>query len=697
MSDQRIFARYKASEIRTDLQTIDVKKIKSSVTKRKHALRKIIANLTLGNYVEMVVLFPDILKFWQIEDDLEVKRICHEYVRTIGALKPRFVIDAMPSIRNDLRSNNEQLQIMALETLVGIPFFKFTDEAFNFIMTMINKRSSSPALMKSAVYSLLQLDEWDHERVMTLLGVLHGIFEDHVGLPTVQVAALKTLYTLHDKTKNLKPLHISVDTALDLLGLIPQLNEWDVSNLLECLVTVVVPQTHDDSYDMIDIVLPQLQHVNTSVALKSLEFIVYLLNYVDEISETVVDRLSNSILTLLEKPPELQFLILRNIILLLLTREKPVVKLEVSYFFVEYNDPIYIKDTKLECLYLLANSNTLPQILDELEQYSTDIDIQMSRKAVRAIGNLAVKLGAEAAETCVDVLMNLLEFGVDYVVQEIISVFRNILRRYPDRFQSDVRAIVEYIDCAQVAESKNAMIWIICNYSHLLPNYIELFEVFCSNIKSETLDVQFSILNSAIKFFVRDPSPRLENMCLRLFNFLTEDVNNPDLRSRAFLYWRLLSISKERVDILTPEVLKEIVDGELPVIELNTKLDQNVLEELELNIGTVTSVYLKPTGQIFHTAKTKHLKDSPVLNSEKGHLKIIKQDENEGPKYETTLENKGVIRQKLQRNSTMNDYDRPAEKVNELKGKRKSSTNNASKLARKPSLLMRKFSLKKKF
>lgn len=81
MSDQKVFARYKANEIVTDLQHFGVKKFKSNITRRKNALRKIIANLVLGNYGEMSLLFSELLKFWQIEDDLEVKRICHDYIR----------------------------------------------------------------------------------------------------------------------------------------------------------------------------------------------------------------------------------------------------------------------------------------------------------------------------------------------------------------------------------------------------------------------------------------------------------------------------------------------------------------------------------------------------------------------------------------------------------------------------------------
>lgn len=699
MSDQRIFARYRASEIRADLQTVEAKKIKSGVTKKKNALRKIIANLTLGNYSEMLLLLPEILRFWKIEDDLEVKRICHEYIRTIGSVKPRSIVDSLSYILHDLNSKNEKVQIMALGTLVSVPFNKFTEEAFDFIIQVTNKRSSSEDLLKTAIYSFVQLDEFDHERVVSLLNILYDIVNHHLEKPTIKIAALNALYLLHEKDTKIKPLHISIDIAFDLLELLPTLNEWDIATLLEILPVTVIPETHDDAYDMIDMILPQLQHVNSSVSLSSLKMILYLLNYVLEVNETILRRLSSSIVSLLEKPAELQFLVLRNVILLLLSREQSLLNLDVPYFFIEYNDPIYIKDTKLECLYLLSNETTLPQILDELEEHATDIDTQMSRKAVRAIGNLAVKLGGESATKCVEILLHLLEFGVDYVIQEIISVFRNILRKYPDILKSDIKILVQYSEYAQESESRNAMIWIITQYSDILPNYFELFETFCNNIFEESAEVQFSILTSSIKFFVRNPSPETEKLCIQLLRKCTDEGNNPDLRSRAFMYWRLLSIAKDNGNLLSQETLTDIVDGGLPIIELNTKLDPVVLEELELNVGSITSIYLKPTSQIFRLNRMKRLPQSPALNSDK-NLEVIQ--DNSSLNTQRSSPNKEVRTSKRtfkkpQRTPTMNDFDKPAEKVNQLKGRRKSSSNSPSKLARKPSMLMRKLTLKKKF
>lgn len=273
----------------------------------------------------------------------------------IGALKPQQAREALPFIMDDFKSRDEKLQIMALRTLVLVPVKELSDQTFDCIISLVNHKSPPEQVTRTAIYALLDLDEIDHERVLGLSSILHDIVKAQSSSPEVIVAALHTLYSIHEKNANMEPFRIPLELAFDMLELLPELNEWNKATVLEVLTTSVVPQHYLDTHEMIELALPYLQQVNTYVVLNSLKFIMYLLNYVDVIKETLAEKLSNSVIALLDKPPELQFLVLRNVILLLLSRESSLLRLDISYFFIEYNDPIYIKDTKLECLYLLAN------------------------------------------------------------------------------------------------------------------------------------------------------------------------------------------------------------------------------------------------------------------------------------------------------------------------------------------------------
>ncbi len=65
-----------------------------------------------------------------------------------------------------------------------------------------------------------------------------------------------------------------------------------------------------------------------------------------------------------------------------------------------------------------------------------------------------------------------------------------------------------------------------------------------------------------------------------------QETDNPDLRDRAYIYWRLLST--------TPEVAKDVVLSEKPVISsANDDLEPALLDDLIRYIGTLSSVYHK--------------------------------------------------------------------------------------------------------
>ena len=51
----------------------------------------------------------------------------------------------------------------------------------------------------------------------------------------------------------------------------------------------------------------------------------------------------------------------------------------------------------------------------------------------RSLGRCAIKI-EDAAERCVNVLVELIQTKVNYVVQEAIIVIRNIFRKYPNKW-----------------------------------------------------------------------------------------------------------------------------------------------------------------------------------------------------------------------------------------------------------------------
>ena len=71
----------------------------------------------------------------------------------------------------------------------------------------------------------------------------------------------------------------------------------------------------------------------------------------------------------------------------------------------------------------IANEKNVDQLLSELKEYALEVDMDFVRRAVRAIGQCAIKIDG-AASKCVNVLLELINTKVNYVVQEAIVVIK---------------------------------------------------------------------------------------------------------------------------------------------------------------------------------------------------------------------------------------------------------------------------------
>merc|ERR1740136_158431 len=300
--------------------------------------------------------------------------------------------------------------------------------------------------------------------------------------------------------------------------------------------------------------------------------------------QNLVKKLSPPLVTLLSSEPEVQYVALRNINLIIQKRPD-ILKHEMKVFFVKYNDPIYIKLEKLDIMIRLTSQANIAQVLSELKEYSTEVDVDFVRKSVRAIGRCAIKV-EQSAERCVSTLMDLIQTKVNYVVQEAVVVIKDIFRKYPNKYESIIATLCENLDTLDEPEARASMIWIIGEYAERIDNADELLESFLESFEEETPMVQLQMLTATVKLFLKRPADT-QKMVQDVLTLATQDSDNPDLRDRGYIYWRLLSTD--------PEAAKAVVLSEKPVIEDEIyKLDPGLLDTLISQIATLSSMYHKP-------------------------------------------------------------------------------------------------------
>lgn len=137
---------------------------------------------------------------------------------------------------------------------------------------------------------------------------------------------------------------------------------------------------------MAERIVIQLNHANSAVVLTTIKVLLYLMNYMQNRrlidycckkmgpplgsyfpSRLIFRKIDIIPVTLLSSGPEVQYVTLRNI-LLIVQRRPAVLKNDVRVFFCKYNDPIYVKLAKLEIIYRLARAENAAEVLAELQE-----------------------------------------------------------------------------------------------------------------------------------------------------------------------------------------------------------------------------------------------------------------------------------------------------------------------------------------
>ena len=508
-------------------------------------------------------------------------------------------------ILQDTEDSNPLVRALALRTMSYIHVKEFVEATVIPMKSLM--KDPDPYVRKTAAMTVAKI--YDHDKHLVersdIIDRLNNMLKDEN--PTVVSNALAALEDIWERSENIK-LTIDYASASKIVSILPDCSEWGQTYILEAMMAYI-PQESSEALLLADRITPRLSHANSAVVLTCIRVIMYLMNYIadEKAISQLSKKLSPPLVTLLAKGPEIQYLALRNAILIL-QRRPEVLQNDIRVFFCKYNDPIYVKVTKLELIFMLANASNITVVLTELREYATEIDVHFVRKAVRAIGKLAIKI-EPAARQCIDTLLDLVSAKIPYIVQEATVVIKNIFRKYPNQYEGIISTVIKQIDELDEPEAKAAIIWIIGQYADRIENADDLLRDYLSTFHEEPIEVRLALLTATVKLFIQRPT-KGASLVPEVLKWCTEETDDPDLRDRGYMYWRLLSTDPEKAKVV-------VMAPKPPISAESEKLDPTTLEELCLNIGTLATIYLKPVQQVFRTARTRRLQPSPALQRRK--------------------------------------------------------------------------------
>ena len=565
----------------------------------KDAVKKVIAAMTVGKDVS--ALFPDVVQCMQ-SSNIEMKKLVYLYVLNYAKTQPELAILAVNTFRKDASDPNPLIRALAVRTMGCIKL----GEVIEYLLDPLRRccGDPDPYVRKTAAICIPKIYEINKDACVD-----HGfldILKDMTGdaNPMVVANAVSSLLEIQESEGRSDLLVLDEMTVSRLLAALNECTEWGQIAILDALSSLPAKKLTEIE-TLVERVVPRLNHSNPGVVMGSVKVVVRFIDRVrsNELIRNLQKKLVPPLVSLLATEPEIQYVALRNINLLIQQRPNLLVN-EVRMFFCKYTDPIYVKLEKLDILIMLATESNMDAVLAELKEYATEVDVDFVRKAIRGIGKVAVKLDC-ATSSCISVLLALVETKVNYVVQEAVVVIKDIFRKYPLEYERVIKALCDNIDSLDQPEAKASMIWIIGEHAERIENCDEILLTFAEYFQYEPVIVQLQILTASVKLFLKVPGQG-QAVVTKVLQLATEESENPDLRDRAFVYWRLLSTD--------PEATKKVVLGDKPQIRFESSLlDMDLLEKLVPQLSLMSSVFHRlPSSFITRIASHKSLKQKPV-------------------------------------------------------------------------------------
>lgn len=573
---------------------------------RKAAAKRVVDIMRTGEDVGTV--FSSMLRCVKT-NDLELKRLVYLYLLTYSTQEPEQAIMAVNTFIQDSQHDNPLIRALAIRTMSRI---RIESVAENLVIPLKQRfEDENPYVRKTVVLAVAKLysiipDIVENAGLFELL--IQKLEDENPMVVSNTTAAILEINQLRDEPvfqfcgRNVTPI----------VNAIMNSTEWCQSILFDALGKYE-PESQEEAALLIDRLTPLLKHANPSVVIGAFKCIFIFMDFDGRLPKDVLPHILPPFLSLVSGAnPEIQFIVLRTLNLFVQKYPKALAK-DIRIFFCKYNDPPYVKVEKLDIITANTAASNASLVLDEMAEYCNSVDVAFVKKAVACIGDLALRIES-CARRCVDVLVKLVDGKAEYAIEQTVIVLADILRKFPGHFESIIGKVCQNGEQLKDPNARAALLWILGEYCHLIEKVDLLIDPFLDTFHDEAPLVQIQLISTVVKVYV-EKRDEVSDMLQFVLNEATKDTMLPDVRNRALIYWRMLSMGLE--------LTKELVDFPKHGVEISgNAFNDDVLQQLMVNMGFAAGVlYIVPSK--FTLKYARDTSDDESIEKDWRRIKII--------------------------------------------------------------------------
>lgn len=548
--------------------------------KKRDVMKKVIAYMTLG--IDVSRLFSEMVMA-SATTDLIQKKMIYLYLANYAECNQELAILAVNTLQKDCRDDDPMIRGLALRSLCSLRLINMLEYLEPAIKTGL--QDVNAYVRKTAVVGTLKLYHMAPEvlRDGDFCDTLYRL----VGDQDVHVVQ-NSIYALEEILEHEGGMALTQPMMTYLLNRIMQFSEWGQCVVLRLLSRYEV-SSEDEMFDIMNILDNILKQSSAAAVIATAKVFLHMASRDPRMRTQVYERLKPVLLTLAAtSTAELAYTVLIHVQLMLKADPDAASIIwgaDFKQFFCRYNDPSYLKTVKLDILTLIVRDETVEQVVAEMSEYVTDVDTDIARASIRAIGAISLK-SRGYAEHIFGSLLQLLTLDIDYVSAETMVVMTDLLRRYPDHFTRIGNDVMEKcIALVTEQEGRCSILWIIGEYGHHIEDAPYLLEPLVKNFdEEESTPVKLMLLTATAKLFFKRP-PEVRNSLGTLLR-MAIDSSHPDIKDRALLYYRLLQHDVEEA--------RRIIVGDGCRVEFNGDESNEDVQKIFHEFDTLCVVYKLP-------------------------------------------------------------------------------------------------------
>ena len=242
-------------------------------------------------------------------------------------------------------------------------------------------------------------------------------------------------------------------------------------------------------------------------------------------------------------------------------------------------------------------------------------------------------------------MKEILDHNQDFAVCEAIIIARDLMRKYKGQTLDLLKKITgDLTKDITEPEGKAAFLYIVGEFCMNIPKSTEFISPFITNFADEAPLVKLQILNAIIKNYVNKPDDESETLVKSALKMGGEETENPDVRDRAYVYWRLLESE--------PDVAKDMIMAEKPSFEFREEItfEGTIVDNIIENMTNISAVYHKFSSDLIP-------KEDMVIDKTEEEEKEVKEKEETKGDEKSKKENSKKPEKIIVSNINQNDVD----------------------------------------